>query len=177
MTDAERDFAIQHLTAGRDTFLAAIEGLTENQLRFQPQPERWTIAECAEHVAITEDAMWNLVCRGAVSAAGIALDPAKYPRFVSAVIERARKVPAPENMRPTGRFASVGDARTHFLKGRERALTYARECPDDLRGLFAPHPLLGEIDCYRFLLLLALHPARHAVQIEEIKRDPGYPRS
>jgi len=35
---------------------------------------------------------------------------------------------------------------------------------------------VSEIDCYRCLPLLALHPARHAAQIEEIKLDPGSPK-
>ena len=60
---------------------------------------------------------------------------------------------------------------------RELAIAYAGQCSDDLRHLFALHPLLGEIDCYRFLLLLAAHPARHAVQIEEIKLDTAFPQS
>jgi hypothetical protein len=41
-----------------------------------------------------------------------------------------------------------------------------------INGSFSSH--VGEIDCYRCLLLLALHPARHAAQIEEIKLDQGF---
>jgi hypothetical protein len=71
----------------------------------------------------------------------------------------------------------VDEARDHVIAGHERAIAYARECAQDLRNLFTPHPLLGEIDCYRCLLLLALHPARHAAQIEEIKLDPAFPKA
>jgi len=71
----------------------------------------------------------------------------------------------------------VAEASHHFQESRELAIAYARQCPDDVRHLFALHPLLGEIDCYRYWLLLALHPARHAVQIEEIKLDPAFPQA
>lgn len=49
-------------------------------------------------------------------------------------------------------------------------MKFARECTQDLRALYCLHPVLGEIDCHRCLILLALHPARHAAQIDEIKQ-------
>lgn len=50
-------------------------------------------------------------------------------------------------------------------------MKFARECTQDLRALYCLHPVLGEIDCHRCLILLALHPARHAAQIDEIKQE------
>jgi len=37
------------------------------------------------------------------------------------------------------------------------------------------HPLLAKSICCRCFLLLTLHPARHAAQIEELKRHPAFP--
>jgi len=177
MTGTDREFILKNLADGTDAFLQSIDGLSEAQLRFKPQPDRWSIADCVEHIAVTEDTMYGLATHGMANPNGASLEPEKEARFATAVVERRRKVQAPEHVRPTGRFASIDEARAHFLKGRERATQYARECCEDVRRLFAVHPLLGEIDCYRFLLLLALHPARHAVQIEEIKADPAFPKS
>ena len=176
MTDAERALAIEHLIDGRDALLAAIADLSEEQLRFKPDAEHWSIAECAEHVAITGDALLAMVNKGAANPEGVALDPAKYGRLAAALVDRSRKFPAPESIRPTGRFASIADARAHFLDGHQGAMTYVRQCQLDLRRHFTQHPLLGEIDCFRALLLLALHPARHAAQIGEIKLDPRFPK-
>ncbi len=177
MTDTERDFVLKNLQEGRDVFLRAIDGLSEVQLHFKPQPERWSIADCVEHIVLAEDSMYPKATQGAPNPNGDSLDPEKYERFTADVVARRRRVEAPESMRPTNHFASVDEARSHFLAQRERAIAYARGCCEDLRHLFAKHPLLGEIDCYRFLLLLALHPARHAMQIEEIKSDPAFPKA
>ena len=176
MTDSERAFAIQQLIEGRDALLRAITGVSEAQARFKPRPDGWSIADCVEHIAITEDVLFGLLEKGAANPQGVALNPEKDGRFARAVVDRSRKVGAPERVRPGGRFRSVDEAREHVVAGHERAIAYARECAQDLRSLFTPHPLLGEIDCYRCLLLLALHPARHAAQIEEIKLDPGFPQ-
>ncbi len=177
MTAAEREFVLKHLYEGRDSFLRAIAGLSEAQLNFKPQPDRWCIADCIEHIAMAEDAMFARATKGAPNPSGVSLDPEKYDRFITAVVNRSRKVVAPDAMQPAGHFGSAAEASHHFQETRELAIAYTRQCPDDLRHMFAPHPLLGEIDCYRFLLLLAVHPARHAVQIEEIKLDPAFPKS
>ena len=175
MTDSEREFAIKQLLEGRDAVTRAIDGLTSTQLHFKPQPENWSIADCVEHLAVAEDLLFNLVAKGAPNPDGVSLDPAKDGRLSAAVVDRSRKFAAPLPLRPHGHFASTEEAVARFREGRERALAYTRDCTQDLRRLFTPHPLLGEIDCYRCLLLLALHPARHAAQIEEIKRHPQFP--
>ncbi len=177
MTDTERELAVQHLIEGRDALLTAIADVSEGQARFKPDPERWSIAECAEHVVVTGDALLALLQRGVVNPQGVALEAEKYGRLAEALVNRARRFPAPESIRPTGRFASIADARAHFLDGHERAMAYTLHCQLDLRQHFTVHPLLGEIDCFRCLLLLALHPARHAAQIGEIRSDPQFPKN
>ena len=175
MTPSEREFATKCLFDGRDALLRAIEGLSEEQQRFKPQPEAWSIADCVEHVAVVEDFLFALVTHGAVNPNGISLDPAKDERMAAAVVDRRRKVAAPPAMRPAGFFPSVADAAARFRESRERSIAHFGNCQDDLRRLFMIHPVLGEIDCYRCLLVLALHPARHAAQIEEIKQQAGFP--
>jgi hypothetical protein len=175
MTDSEKAFATAQLLKGRDALLQAIAGLSEPQLHFKPQPESWSIADCVEHLAVTEDTLFALVANGAENPSGVSLDPAKDGRLAAAVVDRSRKVSAPPAARPSGRFRSVTEAAARFRASRERAIAWTGGCRDDLRHRFTMHPLFGEIDCYRCLLLLALHPARHAAQIDEIKQHPEFP--
>jgi len=177
MTDSEREFATRQLLAGRDAVVRAIDGLASAQLHFKPQPDSWSIADCVEHLAVTEDLLFSLVAKGAPNPDGVPLDPAKDGRMAAAIVDRSRKFSAPAGVRPHAHFASPSEAVQHFRDSRDRALAYARGCTEDLRRLFTPHPLLGEIDCYKCLLLLALHPARHAAQIEEIKQHPQFPKA
>ncbi len=177
MTNSDRDFLLKSLEDGRDAFLRAVAGLSEAQLHFHTQPDRWSIADCIAHIAIAEERMFAAAKQGTPNPNGVSLPPEKDARVVAAVVSRERKVTAPDGLDPHTRFASVTEARRHFLNVREGAIRYARECSDDLRHLFAQHPLLGEMDCHRYLLVLAAHPARHAAQIEEIKSDPAFPKA
>jgi len=61
ITQAERDFAVSNLQASRKKFLDSIAGLSEAQWKFKPAPDRWSVAECAEHIALSELMIMQLV--------------------------------------------------------------------------------------------------------------------
>src|SRR5208283_4523060 len=50
MTEAERTKVMNWLEESRKEFLAAIDGVTEEQWRWKPAPERWSVGETAEHI-------------------------------------------------------------------------------------------------------------------------------
>src|SRR5664279_2339259 len=61
LTKEERDRAIDYLKETQKDFLAATEGLSDAQWKFKAAPDRWSIAEVAEHIAVTEGTIWKLV--------------------------------------------------------------------------------------------------------------------
>src|SRR5262249_12715790 len=81
--------------------------------------------------------------------------------------DRSNRINAPDVAVPRGRFSSLEDARDHFVSTRSRTIEVVEACRDDLRGRSSSHPLIGEMNCYELLLILASHPHRHAEQIRE----------
>ena len=61
LSQHDRDFAIDQLQASRKDFLNAVDGLTPEQLNFKAAPDRWSIAECAEHITISEDFIGGMI--------------------------------------------------------------------------------------------------------------------
>ena len=55
-------------------------------------------------------------------------------------------------------------------------MDYVRTTNDDLRDHFGPHPTLGTLDGYQWILLISAHSERHTKQIEEVKADPNFPK-
>ena len=47
----------------------------------------------------------------------------------------------------------------------------------DLRAFAGPHPAFEMLDAYDWLLFLSGHTERHTLQIQEVKADPGFPKS
>jgi len=61
LTQSDRDKAIAELQGSRQMFLDATKGLSPAKWNFKAAPERWSIAECAEHIALSEDFIFGVV--------------------------------------------------------------------------------------------------------------------
>lgn len=179
LTQGDRDFAMSHLHASRKLFLDALAGLTEAQWKFKPAPDRWSIAECAEHVALTEDAIFEMVTGKILKsppAAGPRATRADDEQLLHLLRDRSQRAQAPEFLRPSGKWPSKEALIEHFKQSRDRTIAFVETTQEDLRAYVAPHPVRSQMDAYQWLLLLAAHAERHTAQIEEIKADPRFPK-
>jgi hypothetical protein len=176
LTQGERDFALSQLHATRKLLLDAVAGLSPAQWNFKPAPDRWSIAECAEHVARSEDFMFERVQKLLKTpAAPDRKSSLTNDELMKGWLDRSRKVKAGEpRTQPTGRWAAPAKLAEFFKQRRERTLEYVRTTPDALRIHFDA----GEagLDAYQWLLAIAGHTERHVLQINEVKADPRYPK-
>lgn len=177
ITDRERETAIALLNRSRQKFLDAVDGLSETQARWHSEPDRWSILEYAEHVAISDDALVARI-RKSLSEPPREETPAER----SAREDRIRATPmprgvnkAPEDMKPAGRFASLAAAVQAFVAARERTLEFARTTEANLRAHFFDHSVLGPMDGYQWLVANARHAELHAGHIRDIQQAPGFP--
>jgi hypothetical protein len=180
LTAEERAAALTSLQATRDAFLKSIAGLSEKQWRFKPAPDRWSVAEVAEHIAVSESSLLALVQTKFMTSPA---DPAKRAEvagkdqvILERVPDRSRKAQAPEFLKPTNRWATEGELTKAFEDSRKATMDYIRTTDDDLRDHFGPHPLLGTLDAYQWILLISAHSERHTKQIEEVKADANFPK-
>jgi uncharacterized damage-inducible protein DinB len=180
LTSQEREEALKQFTATRDNFLKSIAGLSLKQWTFKSAPDRWSVAEVAEHIAVSESAIFSLVQKTMQSPAA----PEKRDQvkgkdemILQRVPDRSHKAQAPEFLRPTGRWATEAELTKAFEDSRAATMEYIRTTNDDLRDHFFDHPVFGTLDGYQWLLLISAHSARHTAQIEEVKADPNFPKN
>jgi uncharacterized damage-inducible protein DinB len=181
LTAAERETALKSLQATHDAFLKSIDGLSDAQWKFKPAPDRWSVAEVAEHITVAEGSIFELVEKQVMTSP---LTPEKRAKVVGKdeivlqkVPDRSHKVQAPEFLKPTNRFATREELVKAFEERRKATMDYVRTTNDDLRDHFFAHPLLGDLDAYQWILLISAHSERHTKQIEEVKADPNYPKN
>lgn len=181
LTKEERDRAIDYLKETQKDFLAATEGLSDAQWKFKAAPDRWSIAEVAEHIAVTEDTIWKLVSEKMMKSPATPEKAAeaqgKDEIILTKVPDRSRKAQAPEQLKPTGRWATRAPLVKDFEDTRSQEVAFLKETKEDLRNHFEEHPFLKTIDAYQWLLLNGAHCKRHTLQILEVKADPNYPKS
>ncbi len=176
LDQGQRDFVLSSLHASRKAFLDSIAGLSEAQWKFKPGPDRWSIQEVAEHVILTEDAMFGMEQKTMQSPAveGRKADQAADQALLDRMVDRSQKAKNPPNLTPTGRFETPKDAAQAFREKRDHTLAYARTTNGDLRSHVVKGPF-GEMDAYQVLLMMAGHANRHVAQIIEVKAAPNYP--
>jgi uncharacterized damage-inducible protein DinB len=180
LSPEEREFALKNLQTTHDKFLQSIAGLSPKQWTFKPGPDRWSVAEVAEHITVSESAILGLIQKQ-VMASPAAPEKreqvkGKDEMLLQKVPDRSHKAQAPEFLRPTGRWATEADLTKAFEESRKVTMDYVRTTSDDLRDHFFDHPVFGTMDGYQWLLLLSSHSARHTAQIEEVKADPNFPK-
>ena len=180
LTKEERDRAIEYLKETQKAFLDATAGLSDAQWKFKAAPDRWSIAEVAEHIAVTEGTIWKLVekmMKAPATPEKAAEAQGKDEIILTKVPDRSRKAQAPEQLKPTGRWATRAELVKSFEDDRSQEIAFLKETKDDLRNHFEEHPFLKTIDAYQWLLLNGAHCKRHTLQILEVKADPNYPKN
>src|SRR5215472_15659918 len=145
----ERTRLTQYLEDTRERLLRSPRSLTPEQLDYKPAPERWSVGEILEHLAIAESRLLpriEEVLRGST-------DPTKRSAW-----EGGEEL--------LGQLEAV----------RQRTSEFAATTHAELRRYFSTHPVLGELDCYQWLLIAGAHFERHCAQVEEIMADANFPR-
>lgn len=175
----ERDLLVKELKDSRDFFLKATQGLTPEQISFKAAPEKWSIMQCMEHIALSEKLLIDMIRQSMQAPA----NPEKRAEIkitdeglLKAIPDRTKKATAPEVLQPGGKFASADEIISSFKQLRGENISYAETTQDDLRNHIMPHPAVGELDSYQWMLLLSSHSRRHTLQIEEVKSSEGYPK-
>jgi hypothetical protein len=179
----DRQLVLDQLASSEARLLELVDGLTPQQWNFREKPERWSIAENIEHVIAFENFIMEVIDRVMKDSAEPekkAYASAKEPFVLRIANDRERKFNAREVVRPIGRWPDTSEMIAELRKTRAQTVTFvmevfAKENQADLRSHFFAHVALGDLDCYQWLLVMAQHGSRHALQIEEIKADPAYP--
>jgi hypothetical protein len=169
------DELIDYITEHRRRVHEAVASVPAELREQKPAPDRWSVAEVVEHLALVEQRIAALVTAQvtAARARGVEPDPdtssvvASYPN-VAAVVDRTRKISSPTAVRPTGTVDSEGG--TQALVQAHAALVTSLQNANgvNLEHLMQTHPALGPLNLYHWVVSLGLHDARHAAQIREV---------
>ncbi len=182
LNQSDRDRALSELYASRKQFLDAVANLTPEQWRFKAGPDRWSIAEVAEHIIAAEDFIGGMVTKQMMASPA---DEAKATgrakivqqmdeKFLVGLRDRTNKVSAPGEIVPKGIYNTPADAIAAFKSKRDKTLDYVRTTNDALRDHFST-PFPGfEMDGVQGFLMVAGHNERHVLQIDEVKQAAGY---
>jgi hypothetical protein len=180
LSDADRTALVTELKASQQAVVETVKGLTPEQMTFKTAPDRWSVAECVEHIAATEPMLFGFI-QGKVlktppaSEADRAKVANKDSGIISTVTDRTKKFQAPGELRPTGRWTGKDALLKAFEDARAKTIDWTQTTKDDLRAHVMSGPG-GELDGYQWMMYLSGHTRRHLAQMKEVMASPNFPK-
>lgn len=179
ITPKDRELLVKDLKETQDILIQSVKGLSPEQLKFKASADSWSIAQCVEHILLTEDAFMGMIRQSLQTAA----DSSKKKEvsftdegIIKTVPDRTNKVKTFDALQPTGKYTTADEAINTFSGTREKNIGFAETTQEDLRNHFITLPGLGTMDTYQALLFMSGHCRRHVAQMEEVKNADGYPK-
>ena len=177
ITSEERKKVINHLKSSKSELLATIKGLSENQLNFKPAKEEWSIAECVEHIAISEAnifGMFEMTIKEEPNPSRRSEVKMSDEQVLGLIASRANKVKTRQEFEPTNSFGSYAESIEAFTDKRKSNIKYMKSSEEDMRNRYFVFPF-GTIDSYQIVLFMSGHTSRHTDQIKEVMRNSSFP--
>lgn len=176
-TEEDRKFLLDRLTSSRDSIILETKNLSEAQWNFKESPDRWSINEVVEHIAI-----WELLMTRDVSGTywgGLQPEKAKNTKpdstYLNFILEEKPHYSL-EYTKPFSFTIPMGinpgpNNVKWLLKMRNESIDFVKTTNDDLRLLFHYDSSVHQ----RYITIFG-HSERHLRQIRKIKANANYPK-
>ena len=158
--------------------------LNEEQLNWKPGPDRWSIAECLDHLTISSAAfrtyLTDAIARGRAKWP-VSLPPQYRPTWmggwlIKQLLQPARKFPAPKIFRPAvSRISNVLD---RFLEQQASFLDFTSQTAGldyNKVRLRSPVSALMRYSLADALVITVVHEQRHLAQARRVREAAGFP--
>lgn len=130
LTQAERDLAVSELTQSLNHLLGTVEGLTESQRNFKSETAGWSVAECLEHILITEITLTEALkkrLQEPTDAAKRAEIKISDEVLLAQIKDRYQRVKTQEPFEPSGKFGTVDDMLAEFDAKRSKNIKFVKQ--------------------------------------------------
>ncbi len=178
-SETDRTYLLENLTRSRDMIIEETKDLTPTQWNFKESPERWSINQIVEHIAI-----WELLLDHEISrslSAGPQPELIKFAKTDSEYLGFIMEDKPHISVEYTKPFTytlphGLNDGKNNlawFLKMRNESLDFVSSTKDDLRVYYLK---AGRGNIHQTYITLFGHSDRHLRQIKKVKQHAKYPK-
>jgi len=176
--DTDRKYLIENLSRTRDSVIKETKNLSHAQWNFKESPDRWSINQIVEHLAI-----WELLLDREISQALVAgerpdlKDDKRTDSTVLAFLMEEKPHISAEYTKPFTFTVPMGinegkNNLSWFLKMRNEGIGFVDSTSSNLRVYFLRQ---GRGNLHQVYITIFAHTDRHLRQIKRVKSDPRYP--
>lgn len=180
MTPEERAHIVKLLLDSQKEYIEGLEKLSNAQWSYKPSPLKWSVGEVAEHIVLTEIALFSNIERALSQKANPDWETKTEGKsaFIERVVpSRSNRAQAPIEVRPTGKLTR-DEVINRYKEVRTRVLEFARTTDLPLKAHTVEHPfrVFNTLSAYDWLIYIPTHNIRHNQQMAEVKATAGYPK-
>lgn len=179
LTAEERAKVVKLLIDSNKQAIEMLESVSDAQARFKAAPEKWSMAEVGEHIAMAEGLLFSQVEKALAAPENPDWEQktkGKTAFLEKALINRTTKASAPETIVPTGKLSRT-EVIAQLKESRAKTLKFAESTQQPLKSHTAEHPfpVFNTLNAYQWLIYIPLHNLRHNQQMAEVKAAPLFP--
>jgi uncharacterized damage-inducible protein DinB len=157
----------------RAELLALIGPLSDTQWAMRDREDRWSVGEVVAHLQLVEDGSVRALFRAFRTARDAGLGQESSTESLVHSLDRfnltepVRPIEAPPMVQP--KPIEREELMTRLARSREGMHTWAAEASGFALGEVSwPHPAVGPLNLYQWVLFIGQHEARHVGQIRRI---------
>jgi hypothetical protein len=175
-TETDRKYTVDNLKRTRDELISETENLSDAQWHFHESPDRWSIAEVVEHLALWEIIWAREISMGSRNTPRPDLIATSSPDsyYHDFIMENKAHV-SPDFSRPTG-FIRGKNNLTFFTRLRNQTIGFADTTSADMRAQFELTATKFPRNMHQVYIYQWGHVDRHMRQIRKVKAHPDYPK-
>jgi hypothetical protein len=179
-TESDRKYLLENLIRSRNELINETKGLTRQQWQFKESPDRWSINEIVEHIALWELLLEYRITRqldGGLQPAR-AMDALPDSVVFNFIMEE-KKHHSPDYTQPFTYTLPMGlnsiESNISWVsKMRKEAIDHVSKTSSDLRQYYVSD---SESNTHQVYITLFGHADRHIRQIRKVKQHPAYPKN
>jgi outer membrane receptor for monomeric catechols len=174
-TESDRKYLVEKLTSSLDLLTKETQNLTEKQLKFKESPDRWSINQVVEHIALWEILLEHEISRGLEAG----MKPERKSEADSTTLNFIMETKPHYSLEYTKPYSytiplGLNETKNNSIwisKMRNESIDYIKTTKDNLRLYYGSYGNLHQI-----YILIFGHADRHLRQIKKIKSHPNYPK-
>ena len=177
-TEQDRNYLIHNLIESRDSLIKETSNLSKEEWQFKEPPDRWSINEVVEHIAIWELLLAREISMSLSAGPQPQLNKSAKPDSVVLGFNMEEKPHiSVEYTKPFTFTLPLGlntleSNLAWFQKMRDESLSYLKGAREDLRSHYLKP---GRSNIHQTYITTFGHTYRHLRQIQKIKQHPDYP--
>jgi len=177
-TEADRKFLLDNLIRTKEEIIKETNGLTQKQWNFKENPDRWSINQIVEHIAL-----WEILFMHEISGA-LAMEPnSTFPYAPDSIFfgqdpKGLKQNNAMDYTKPFSFAIPLGNNEGKnnviwLMSMRNESIDYLKK---ETKNIRLQYNYCTGANVHQYYIRLFSHADRHLRQLRKVKAHPNYPK-